>query len=93
MKLIHQFAIQYQHGGVWQPIQPRWFESKGRIVADMRFQNKLDFEQNAAVPRRLLHRVVSEPEEIGVRWASGKNFNLTGVELENTKAMKEAMRG
>lgn len=91
MKLIHQFAMQYQHGGVWQPIQPRWYETEGRIVTGMRFQNKLDYEQKQAVPRRLLHRVVSEPEEIGVRWASGKNFKITEAEAANRKAIKEAL--
>lgn len=61
-------------------------------MADMRFQNKLDFEQNAAVPRRLLHRVVSVPEEIGVRWASGKDFKITEAEAANRKAIELAKK-
>lgn len=93
MKLIHQFAVQFKYGGIWSPPQPRWSESITRVVFDMRYYNKLDFEQKQAVPRRLIHRVVSEPEEIGVRWASGKDFTITKAEAANRKAIKEALNG
>lgn len=92
MKGTHQFALQYLHGGVWQPIKPRWLESVRHVICDMRLQNKLDFSVGKAVPRRILHRVVGKENEIGVRWASGKQFKLGQIETVNAKAMKDILK-
>lgn len=90
-KLRVEFAAQYLDGRVWMPNQPRWTGSVTRLQYDVASYNKIDFGLNQRTKRRIVMRVVSDPEEIGVEWVSGKAFNMEATIDRMRKRVKEVL--